>query len=411
MKKQVKSSLPFFSDNDDNPKKSKFSKQSVEKKASYNKENIKSYSKKTEKKDNKEFTYSDRKKSSEISFDKKKNEPTGKEKRKVYDSLGLNNNRKEDWTQRKKNLEDGERENSSRPRFKSNKPDYNNNKNSEYKPDIYKEKRKSSEYKKSDKSGKRFTEKRYGKIEKDEEIKSNSNSEQRLNKVISNAGICSRREADKLIESGVISVNGKIITELGYKVLPSDVIHYGSELLRKEKPVYILINKPKDYITTADDPEKRKTVMELIKGACKERVYPVGRLDRNTTGVLLLTNDGELTKILTHPKYEKEKIYHVTLDKPLARIDVTEIRKGVELEDGIVKVDEIEFVEEAGSKKEVGLKIHTGRNRIVRRLFEHLGYKVIKLDRVVFAGLTKKDLPRGRWRFLTPAEVSMLYRK
>jgi 23S rRNA pseudouridine2605 synthase len=232
---------------------------------------------------------------------------------------------------------------------------------------------------------------------------------ERLNKVISNAGICSRREADKLIESGVITVNSKIVTELGFKIKPTDIIHYGGQLLSKEKMVYILLNKPKDYITTMDDPQKRRTILDLIHGACKERVYPVGRLDRNTTGLLLLTNDGELTKRLTHPKYEKEKIYHVELDKPFSKKDMVTVQQGIELEDGFVKVDEISYVENAKTKKEVGVVIHSGKNRIVRRIFESLEYRVVKLDRVVFSGLTKKDLPRGRWRFLTNAEVSMLY--
>jgi 23S rRNA pseudouridine2605 synthase len=232
---------------------------------------------------------------------------------------------------------------------------------------------------------------------------------ERLNKVISNAGICSRREADKLIESGVITVNSKIVTELGFKIKPTDIIHYGGQLLSKEKMVYLLLNKPKDYITTMDDPQKRRTILDLIHGACKERVYPVGRLDRNTTGLLLLTNDGELTKRLTHPKYEKEKIYHVELDKPFSKKDMVTVQQGIELEDGFVKVDEISYVENAKTKKEVGVVIHSGKNRIVRRIFESLEYRVVKLDRVVFSGLTKKDLPRGRWRFLTNVEVSMLY--
>lgn len=230
----------------------------------------------------------------------------------------------------------------------------------------------------------------------------------RLNKFIANSGICSRREADQLIETGVISVNGKIITELGYKISPTDIINYGGETVKREKTVYILINKPKDYITTSDDPMDRKTVLHLIKGACPERVYPVGRLDRASTGVLLLTNDGELTKKLTHPRYEKKKIYHVVLDKPLKMSDMQRITDGVELEDGFVKVDEINYVTGAASKKEVGIELHSGKNRIIRRIFESLDYKVIKLDRVYFAGLTKKDLPRGRWRFLSEKEVSML---
>ena len=230
----------------------------------------------------------------------------------------------------------------------------------------------------------------------------------RLNKYISNAGVCSRREADKLIETGVISVNGKVVTELGFKVSPSDEINFGGEKLRKEKAVYILLNKPKDYITTLDDPEGRKTVLELIKNATRERVYPVGRLDRNTTGLLLLTNDGDLTKKLTHPRYGVKKIYQVTLDKSLSKTDMQKIADGIELEDGAVKADEISYVGDGKEKNEIGIQLHSGRNRIVRRVFEHLGYDVVKLDRVYFAGLTKKDLPRGRWRLLTALEVSML---
>jgi 23S rRNA pseudouridine2605 synthase len=230
----------------------------------------------------------------------------------------------------------------------------------------------------------------------------------RLNKYISNAGVCSRREADKLIETGVISVNGKIVTELGFKVSPTDEINFGGEKLRKEKAVYILLNKPKDYITTLDDPEGRKTVLELIKNATRERVYPVGRLDRNTTGLLLLTNDGDLTKKLTHPRYGVKKIYQVTLDKALSKGDMQKISDGVELEDGLVKADEVSYVGDGKDKNEVGIQLHSGRNRIVRRVFEHLGYDVVKLDRVYFAGLTKKDLPRGRWRMLTALEISML---
>lgn len=259
------------------------------------------------------------------------------------------------------------------------------------------------EYIKSSKTSKGNSEKA------SEEKAKNDDGLMRLNKVISNAGICSRREADTLISSGAVTVNSKVVTELGYKIAPSDIVHYGGQLLSKEKMVYILLNKPKDYITTVDDPQKRRTIMDLLRGACKERVYPVGRLDRNTTGLLLLTNDGELTKRLTHPRYEKVKIYHVELDKPLAKKDLVTISQGIELEDGFVKVDEISYVGGDTTKKEVGVSIHSGKNRIVRRIFEHLEYRVVKLDRVVFAGLTKKDLARGRWRFLTNAEISMLY--
>ncbi len=230
----------------------------------------------------------------------------------------------------------------------------------------------------------------------------------RLNKYIANAGICSRREADDLIESGVVQVNGKTITEMGFRVSPTDIVKYGGQTLRKERMVYLLLNKPKDYVTTSDDPQKRKTVLELIQGACKERVYPVGRLDRATTGLLMFTNDGELTKKLTHPKYGVKKIYHVELDKPLKRSDFDKIAEGLELEDGPIKVDEVSYAGNGADKAIVGVEIHSGKNRIVRRIFEHLGYNVRKLDRVMFGSLTKKDMPRGRWRFLTEAEIGML---
>ncbi len=230
----------------------------------------------------------------------------------------------------------------------------------------------------------------------------------RLNKYIANAGICSRREADDLITSGVVQVNGKTITEMGFRVKPTDIIKYGGQTLKKERMVYLVLNKPKDYITTFDDPQKRKTVLELVQNACKERIYPVGRLDRATTGLLMFTNDGELTKKLTHPKYGVRKIYHVELDKPLKRQDLEQIAEGLELEDGPIKVDEVTYVGDGADKASVGVEIHSGKNRIVRRIFEHMGYNVRKLDRVMFGSLTKKDLPRGRWRFLTDAEVGML---
>lgn len=230
----------------------------------------------------------------------------------------------------------------------------------------------------------------------------------RLNKYISNAGICSRREADELIESGVVQVNGKTITEMGYRVKPSDIIKYGGQTLKKERMVYLVLNKPKDYITTVDDPQKRRTVLELVQNACKERIYPVGRLDRSTTGLLMFTNDGELTKKLTHPRYGVRKIYHVELDKPLKRQDLDQISEGLELEDGEIKVDEISYVGDGKDKTQIGVELHSGKNRIVRRIFEHFGYNVRKLDRVMFGSLTKKELPRGRWRFLTDAEVGIL---
>ena len=232
------------------------------------------------------------------------------------------------------------------------------------------------------------------------------NQEMRLNRYIANAGICSRREADDLIAAGQISVNGKVVTEMGHKVLPSDVVKYGKKALNPEKLVYVLINKPKDYITTTDDPEERKTVLDLIKGACFERIYPVGRLDRNTTGLLLMTNDGELAERLTHPSGGIKKIYQAELDRAITNDDFEKLQHGLELEDGFIRPDEVGIV--TADAMVVGLEIHSGRNRIVRRMFEHLGYEVQKLDRTVFAGLDKKDLPRGKWRFLSEKEVIRL---
>ena len=230
----------------------------------------------------------------------------------------------------------------------------------------------------------------------------------RLNKYLANAGVCSRREADDFITAGVVKVNGEIVTELGTKVKRSDSVLFHDQLVSIEKKVYILLNKPKDYVTTSDDPQNRKTVMDLVKGACRERIYPVGRLDRNTTGVLLLTNDGELATKLTHPQFLKKKIYHVFLDKNVSPSDMHQIATGIELEDGEIHADAIDYASET-DRKQVGIEIHSGRNRIVRRIFEHLGYKVIKLDRVYFAGLTKKNVRRGDWRFLTEKEVDMLH--
>lgn len=227
----------------------------------------------------------------------------------------------------------------------------------------------------------------------------------RLNRYIANSGICSRRKADELIEAGVVSVNNIPVTELGYKVDPyKDEVRYNGELLKREKKVYVLLNKPKDYITTTDDPQERKTVMQLVEKASRERIYPVGRLDRNTTGLLLMTNDGELADKLSHPKNGITKIYHVELNKSLSQGDFNKIQFGLELEDGLIKPDSISYVAGA-SKREVGIQIHSGKNRIVRRIFEHLGYDVVKLDRVVYGNLTKKDLPRGRWRFLEEHEL------
>lgn len=230
----------------------------------------------------------------------------------------------------------------------------------------------------------------------------------RLNKYISNSGICSRRDADVLIAAGAVTVNGNIVTEMGYKVSPEDIIVYGGERLVNEKKKYLLLNKPKGYITTSDDPQKRKTVMNLIHGACKERIYPVGRLDRNTTGILLFTNDGEMAKKLTHPSFGARKVYHVETDKNVTQADLTRLVEGIELEDGVTVVDQAHFVGDGLDKKKIGIEIHSGKNRIVRRLFEYLGYEVVKLDRVVFAGLTKKELPKGTYRFLTEKEVGFL---
>ena len=229
----------------------------------------------------------------------------------------------------------------------------------------------------------------------------------RLNRYLANAGVCSRREADTFIQAGVVKVNGQIVTELGTKVLRTDEVMFHDQTLNIERKVYILLNKPKDYVTTSDDPQNRKTVMDLVKNACRERIYPVGRLDRNTTGVLLLTNDGEIAAKLTHPQYLKKKIYHVFLDKNVTAADLRQIADGIMLEDGEIHADAIDYASET-DKKQVGIEIHSGRNRIVRRIFEHLGYKVVKLDRVYFAGLTTKNVRRGDWRFLTEQEVTML---
>ncbi len=230
----------------------------------------------------------------------------------------------------------------------------------------------------------------------------------RLNKYIANSGICSRREADKLIEQGLVEVNGKVVTEMGHQVKEGDKVSYAGETIRPERPTYVLLNKPKDTITTMKDPQGRNTVMSLLRRVGDVRIYPVGRLDRNTTGLLLLTNDGNLAKKLTHPTHGVSKLYHVHTDKAVKTAHLKQLLDGVELEDGPMKVDEASHVAGVKDKKQVGVRIHSGRNRIVRRLFEHLGYKVLKLDRVMFADLSKKDLPRGRWRFLTEQEVNRL---
>jgi 23S rRNA pseudouridine2605 synthase len=230
----------------------------------------------------------------------------------------------------------------------------------------------------------------------------------RLNRYISNAGICSRRKADELIVAGVVSVNGQVISELGFKVDPMrDEVRYNGETLKREKMVYVLLNKPKDYITTTEDPQERRTVMHLVDKASKERIYPVGRLDRNTTGLILMTNDGDLADKLSHPRSNITKLYLVELDKSLTQGDLNKISYGIELEDGLIKPDSVSYVA-GGSKRDIGIQIHSGKNRVVRRIFESLGYNVVKLDRSVYAGLTKKDLPRGRWRFLEEQEIIQL---
>ena len=229
----------------------------------------------------------------------------------------------------------------------------------------------------------------------------------RLNKFLANAGVCSRREADEYIEAGAVTVNGTVVTELGTKVKRTDEIKFQNNPVTLEKKVYVLLNKPKDCVTTSDDPQHRKTVMDIVGNVCPERIYPVGRLDRNTTGVLLLTNDGDLASKLTHPKFLKKKVYHVFLDKNVTAHDMQQIAEGIELEDGEIHADAIEYASDT-DKSQVGIEIHSGKNRIVRRIFEHLGYHVVKLDRVQFAGLTKKNLRRGDWRFLTEKEVDML---
>lgn len=231
----------------------------------------------------------------------------------------------------------------------------------------------------------------------------------RLNKYIAASGVCSRREADELIRNGEITVNGKVITELGYKVNRRDEVRHKNRKLSAEKMVYILMNKPKDYVTTTSDPHAEKTVLDLIGNKCTERVYPVGRLDKSTTGVLLLTNDGDLATRLTHPRYKRRKIYHVFLDRDVSREDLFKLTEGIELEEETVVADAVSYADPA-DRSQVGIEIHSGQNRVIRRLFEKLGYKVKKLDRVYFAGLTKKNLPRGKWRFLTEKEIGMLKR-
>lgn len=243
--------------------------------------------------------------------------------------------------------------------------------------------------------------KSYPKYNPDKQI-----GQMRLNRYIAQSGLCSRREADEYITAGLVTVNGVVVTELGTKVMPTDEVRFSDSVVKGEKKVYLVLNKPKGYVTTLDDPHATKTVMDLVKDACSERIYPVGRLDKNSLGLLIFTNDGDMTRQLTHPSYQKKKIYQVSLDKPLTRADMDKISEGITLEDGEIYADEISYVKD--NKKEVGIEIHSGRNRIVRRIFEHLGYTVQKLDRVYYAGLTKKNLKRGAWRFLTKEEVTRL---
>lgn len=246
------------------------------------------------------------------------------------------------------------------------------------------------------------------KEKKGDPLPSFNEDEIRLNKYLSNAGVCSRREADVMIQTGVVTVNGTVVTEMGFKVKKGDKVQYDGETINAETKRYVLLNKPKGFITTMDDPLGRKTVMSLIIKACKERVYPVGRLDRETTGLLLFTNDGDMAKKLTHPRYQAKKIYHVETNIPVKQEHLEKMLSGVELEDGWIKADKAEYVKDTKNSREVGIEIHSGKNRIVRRIFERLGYEVVKLDRVQFASLTKKDLPRGYYRHLTEQEVSFL---
>jgi 23S rRNA pseudouridine2605 synthase len=234
----------------------------------------------------------------------------------------------------------------------------------------------------------------------------NETTELRLNRYIAKGGVCSRRDADVLIQAGRVKVNGEVVQQVGTKVQRADKVEVDDTVIIPERKVYLILNKPKDYVTTLDDPMERKTVMKLIEGACEERIYPVGRLDRQTTGVLLFTNDGDLAKKLTHPSHNQKKIYHIFLDRAIRPEDLETIRTGVELEDGPIKADDIQIASD--DNKQVGIEIHSGKNRIVRRIFEHLGYNILRLDRVYFAGITKKNLPRGRWRFLTREEATIL---
>ena len=318
----------------------------------------------------------------------------------------------------------GERKSFGDKKFVKSSSRYNDEKEERGERNFDKPKSRYNDKKRSEKSerkpyGKRFDRdeerprggRRGYRREKDPEFdRPRATGEIRLNKYLADSGICSRREADDLILAGAVTVNGEVVTELGTKVKTTDKVVYGGQTLNREKLRYVLLNKPKGVITTSDDPYERHTVMDLVEGACQERIYPVGRLDRNTLGLLLLTNDGELAKTLTHPSHEVKKLYHVTLNKPLTESDFEKIQKGLMLEDGPIEVDKISYVEDDMTMREVGVEIHSGRNHIVRRIFESLGYEVVKLDRTMLAGLTKQNLPRGHWRFLTSAEISMLKR-
>jgi 23S rRNA pseudouridine2605 synthase len=384
--------------------------------------------------DRKEESFSDEKDTS-----RRKERPGGKpatDTKRVYKSTsaprsGRSFDRSEDQNSRPKfDKPDRDEKRSSRPKFdrsdreerqnsrpKFGKPDREERQNSRPKfgkPDRDENQSSRPKFGKSDRNEDQRSRPKFGKPDREEKRSSRPKTGNpdkdliRLNKYLANAGVCSRREADELIRAGAVSVNGAIVTELGTKVSPTDKVQYGDQTLKREKPQYLLLNKPKGYITTLDDPQDRKTVFSLIQDACKERIYPVGRLDRNSTGLLLFTNDGDLAKKLTHPSYGVTKLYHVELDKQLTKNDFTKIMEGIELEDGFVKFDTMEYTSEGSSKKELGVQIHSGRNRIVRRVFESLGYTVVKLDRVLFAGLTKKNLPRGKWRFLAQEEINHL---
>ena len=319
------------------------------------------------------------------------------------DGGGYNNNRGGGYQQRGggyNNNRGGGYNNNRGGGYNNNRGGYNNNRGGGYNNNRGGYQQHSSDY---DPNAKYSMKKR---IEyKEENV--DPNEPIRLNKFLANAGVCSRREADEFVQAGVVSVNGAVVTELGTKVLRTDEVKFHDQTVSLEKKVYVLLNKPKDYVTTSDDPQQRKTVMDLVTDACPERIYPVGRLDRNTTGVLLLTNDGDLASKLTHPKFLKKKVYYVRLDKPVTAADLQQIAEGVTLEDGEVHADAVEYTDDM-DKSQVGIEIHSGKNRIVRRIFESFGYRVTKLDRVQFAGLTKKNLRRGDWRFLTEKEVDML---